>query len=80
MAWPTNVSAAWAKPSSPYAINPKKTKMTCVDARKLSPKDADLLIILSDVDGLYSESPLKNKKAKKMRGKIPMRSKKIIEE
>ena len=29
--------------------------------------DADLLILLSDVDGLYSESPLKNKKAKKIK-------------
>jgi glutamate 5-kinase len=28
--------------------------------------DADLLILLSDVDGLYSESPLQNKKAKKI--------------
>ena len=28
--------------------------------------DADLLIILSDVDGLYTESPKKNKKAKKI--------------
>ncbi len=28
--------------------------------------DADLLILLSDVDGLYSESPLKNKNAKKI--------------
>ena len=28
--------------------------------------DADLLIMLSDVDGLYSESPIKNKKAKKI--------------
>ena len=29
--------------------------------------DADLLILLSDVDGLYSESPQKNKKAKKIK-------------
>ena len=29
--------------------------------------DADLLILLSDVDGLYSESPLDNKKAKKIK-------------
>ena len=29
--------------------------------------DADLLIMLSDVDGLYSESPIKNKKAKKIK-------------
>ena len=29
--------------------------------------DADLLILLSDVDGLYSESPTKNKKAKKIK-------------
>ena len=28
--------------------------------------DADLLIMLSDVDGLYSESPTKNKYAKKI--------------
>ena len=28
--------------------------------------DADLLILLTDVDGLYSESPIKNKKAKKI--------------
>ena len=28
--------------------------------------DADLLILLSDVDGLYSENPLQNKKAKKI--------------
>jgi len=28
--------------------------------------DADLLILLSDVDGLYSESPVNNKKAKKI--------------
>jgi len=28
--------------------------------------DADLLILLSDVDGLYSESPIKNKNAKKI--------------
>tara|TARA_B100000953_G_scaffold19053_1_gene16095 strand:- start:113 stop:223 length:111 start_codon:yes stop_codon:yes gene_type:complete len=27
--------------------------------------DADLLIMLSDVDGLYTESPTKNKQAKK---------------
>ena len=29
--------------------------------------DADLLILLSDIDGLYSESPFKNKKAKKLK-------------
>ena len=29
--------------------------------------DADLLILLSNVDGLYSENPLKNKKAKKIK-------------
>lgn len=29
--------------------------------------DADLLILLSDVDGLYSENPLKNQKAKKIK-------------
>ena len=29
--------------------------------------DADLLILLSNVDGLYSESPTKNKKAKKIK-------------
>ena len=29
--------------------------------------DADLLILLSDVDGLYSESPFQNKKAKKIK-------------
>ena len=29
--------------------------------------DADLLILLSDVDGLYSENPLQNKKAKKIK-------------
>jgi len=29
--------------------------------------DADLLILLSDVDGLYSESPIKNKNAKKIK-------------
>jgi|TARA_B110000116_G_scaffold238316_1_gene225059 glutamate 5-kinase len=29
--------------------------------------DADLLILLSDVDGLYSENPNKNKKAKKIK-------------
>ena len=28
--------------------------------------DADLLILLSDVDGLYTDNPLKNKKAKKI--------------
>ena len=28
--------------------------------------DADLLIMLSDIDGLYTESPTKNKKAKKL--------------
>jgi len=29
--------------------------------------DADLLVLLSDVDGLYSESPLQNRKAKKIK-------------
>ena len=29
--------------------------------------DADLLILLSDVDGLYTESPIKNKNAKKIK-------------
>ena len=34
-------------------------------ARAAQMIDADLLIMLSDVDGLYTESPIKNKQAKK---------------
>ena len=36
-------------------------------ARVAQMMDADLLVLLSDVDGLYSESPTKNKKAKKIK-------------
>jgi len=35
-------------------------------ARVAQMTDADLLILLSDIDGLYSEDPLENKKAKKI--------------
>ena len=37
--------------------------------------DADLLILLSDVDGLYSENPLQNKKAKKIKNVFKIDSK-----
>ena len=37
--------------------------------------DADLLILLSDVDGLYSESPSKNNKAKKIKNIYEINSK-----
>ena len=37
--------------------------------------DADLLILLSNVDGLYSESPIKNKKAKKIKEIFEINSK-----
>jgi glutamate 5-kinase len=37
--------------------------------------DADLLVLLSDVDGLYSESPINNKRAKKIKDVFKVDSK-----